>query len=59
MALLIMRGIVTGLLEFSIEQEGVCRESALDKNSKDYFPSSESSSKGILDLIQSDVSGSM
>jgi hypothetical protein len=37
----------------------VCRGCALGKNAKDSFPSSESRSKGILDLIHSDVSGSM
>jgi hypothetical protein len=57
-ALSILRGIVTGLPEFSIEQQGVCRGCALGKNAKDAFPSSESRSKGILDLIHSYVSGS-
>jgi hypothetical protein len=57
--ILILREIVTGLLEFSIEQQGVCRGCALGKNSKDSFPSSKSRSKGILDLIHSYVSGSM
>jgi hypothetical protein len=55
----ILRGIVTGLPEFSIEQQGVCRGCALGKNAKDSFPSNESRSKGILDLIHSYVSGSM
>jgi hypothetical protein len=32
---------------------------ALGKNSKDAFPSSESRSKGILDLIHSHVNGPM
>jgi hypothetical protein len=58
-ALSILRGIVTGLLEFSIEQQGICRGCALGKNAKVVFSSSESRSKGILDLIHSDVSGSM
>jgi hypothetical protein len=35
----ILRGIVTGLLEFNIEQQGVCRGCALGKNSKVVFPS--------------------
>jgi hypothetical protein len=55
----IPRRIVTCLLEFSIEQQGVCRGCTLDKNSKDTFPSSESRSKGNLDLIHSYVSGMM
>jgi hypothetical protein len=58
-SILILRGIVTGLPEFSIEQQGVCRGCALGKNAKDSFPRSESRSKGILDLIHSYVSGPM
>jgi hypothetical protein len=38
-ALSILRGIVTGLPEFSIEQQGVCRGCALGKNAKADFPS--------------------
>jgi hypothetical protein len=37
----------------------VCRGCALGKNVKATFPSNESRSKGILDLIHSDVSGSI
>jgi hypothetical protein len=37
----------------------VCRGCALGKNAKDAFPSNESRSKGILDLIHSNVCGSM
>jgi hypothetical protein len=37
----------------------VCRGCALGNNVKDYFPSSESRSKGILYIIHSHVSGSM
>jgi hypothetical protein len=37
----------------------VCRGCALGKNAKDDFPSNESRSKGILDLIHSYVSGMM
>jgi hypothetical protein len=58
-ALPILRGIVIGLLDFSVEQQGVCRGCALGKNAKDDFPSRESRSKGILDRIHSDVSGLM
>jgi hypothetical protein len=46
-----LREIVTGLPDFSIEQKGMCRGCALGKNAKDDFPSSESRSKGILDII--------
>jgi hypothetical protein len=56
-ALPILREIVTGLPDFSVEQQGVCRGCALGKNAKAAFPSSESRSKGILDLIHSDVCG--
>lgn len=63
-ALAILREIVTGLLEFSLEQQGVCKGHALGKNAKATFPnseslSSESRSKGILDLIHTDVCGPM
>ena len=37
----------------------MCKGCALGKNIKDDFPSSESKSKGILDLIHSDVCGPM
>jgi hypothetical protein len=37
----------------------VCRGCALGKNAKASFPSKQSRSKGILDIIHSDVSGSM
>jgi hypothetical protein len=37
----------------------VCIGCALGNNAKASFPSSESSSKGILDIINLDVSGSM
>jgi hypothetical protein len=58
-ALSILRKIVTGLPEFKVEQQGVCRGCALGKNVKATFPSSESKYKGILDLIHSDVCGPM
>jgi hypothetical protein len=37
----------------------VCKGCALGKNAKASFPSSKNRSKGILDLIHPDVSGSM
>jgi hypothetical protein len=43
----------------TVEQQGVCRRCALDKNVKVVFPSSESRPKGILDLIHLDVYGPM
>jgi hypothetical protein len=58
-ALPILREIVTGLPDFSIEQQGVCRGCTLGKHAKVAFPSSEHRSKGILDLVHSDVCGPM
>jgi hypothetical protein len=49
----ILREIVTGLPDFSIEQQGVCRGCTLGKHAKAAFPSSEHRSKGILDLVHS------
>jgi transposase InsO family protein len=51
--------MVTRLLEFSLDQQGVCKGCALGKNVKATFPSSETRSKGILHLIHSDVEGPM
>jgi len=50
---------VTGLLEIHIEHDGICRGCALGKNVKGSFSSSDSRSKGILDLIHTDVCGPM
>jgi hypothetical protein len=58
-ALSILREIVIGLPNYNVEQQGVCRGCALDKNAKATFPSNERRSKGILDLIHSDVSWMM
>jgi hypothetical protein len=51
--------MVTGLPEIHIEHDGVCRGCALGKNVKGSFSSSDSRSKGILDLIHTDVCGPM
>ena len=50
-----MRDIVTGLLDFIVEQHGMCRACAFGKNLKDAFPRSENKSKRILGLIHLDV----
>jgi hypothetical protein len=50
----ILREIVTGLPEFSIEQHGVCRGCTLGKHAKVAFPSSKHRSKEILDLVIED-----
>jgi hypothetical protein len=59
MALSITREIVTDLPNFNIDQKGMCKGCALGKNANAIFPRSESRSKGILDLIHSNVSGPM
>jgi hypothetical protein len=51
--------MVTSLLEIHIEHAGVCRGCALGKNVKGSFSSSDSRSKGILDLIHTHVCGSI
>jgi hypothetical protein len=55
----ILREIVTGLPEFSIEKHGVCRGCMFGKHAKVAFPSNKHRSKGILDLVHSCVCGSM
>ena len=51
--------MVTGLLDIQVEHDGVCKGCALGKNVKGSFTSSDSRSKGILDIIHSDVCGQM
>jgi transposase InsO family protein len=51
--------MVTGLPEFGVEHQGVCRGCALGKNAKDAFPSNDSRSKEILGLVHSNVCGPM
>jgi hypothetical protein len=58
-ALPVLRKMVIGLLEFGVEHHCVCRGCALGKNAKAVFSSSDSRSKGILDLVHSDVCGPM
>jgi hypothetical protein len=50
---------VTGLPEIQVDHEGVCKGCAQGKNTKNPFPSSDSQAKGILDIIHSDIGGSM
>jgi hypothetical protein len=47
--------MVTGLPEIHVQHDGVCRGCALGKNVKGFFLSSDSTSKGILDLVHTDV----
>jgi hypothetical protein len=58
-ALPLLRQMVTGLPDFSLDHQGVYRGCALGKNVKVPFPSNETRSKGILDLIHSDMGGPM
>jgi transposase InsO family protein len=58
-ALPTLKRMVTGLPELQVEHDGICRGCALGKNAKGYFPSSDNRSKGILDLVHSDVCGPM
>jgi hypothetical protein len=54
-ALPALRRMVTGIPEPQAEHEGVCRGCTLGKNTKGPYSSSDSRSKGILDLMHSDV----
>jgi hypothetical protein len=49
-ALNVLKAIVTGLPELSIEHSDVCKGCALGKYAKTTFPSSDNRSKGILDF---------
>ena len=51
--------MVTGLPKIHVEHDGICRGCALGKNAKRSFPSSDSRSKEILDLVHSDLCGPM
>jgi hypothetical protein len=51
--------MVVGIPKLKLVHEGVCRGCTLGKNIKKPFPSSENRSKGILDIIHSDVCGHM
>jgi hypothetical protein len=54
-----LREVVTGVPQISIEHQDVCRGCALGKFAKASFPSSDSRSAGILDLVHTDVCGPM
>lgn len=51
--------MVTGMPDLQFEHDGICRGCALGKNAKEFFSSSNKRSKGILDLIHSDICGPM
>jgi hypothetical protein len=48
-----------GMPTFHFDHDGICRACVLGKNIKKSFPNSNSRSKGILDLIHSDICGPM
>ena len=58
-ALRVLREIVTRVPDLSIEHQELCKGCALRKYTKTAFPNSDSRAAGILDLIHSDVCGSM
>jgi hypothetical protein len=51
--------VVTGVPQINIEHQDVCRGCALGKFAKASFPSNDSRSVGILDLVHTDVCGPM
>jgi hypothetical protein len=58
-ALKILGKIVTGMPPFSTDHHAVCKGCALGKYTRAPFPKSDHRSKGILDLIHSDICGPM
>ena len=58
-SLSLLRKIVTGFLELNVERDGVCKGCALGKHVKAAFPNNETKSKGVLDLVHSDICGPM
>jgi hypothetical protein len=58
-ALPTLKRMFTGLSELHVEHDGICRGCALGKNAKGSFPRSDDKSKGILDIVHSDVCGPM
>jgi hypothetical protein len=54
-----LREVVTGVPQISTKHQDVCRGCALGKFTKASFPSSDTRSVGILDLVHTDVCGPM
>jgi transposase InsO family protein len=50
---------VTGLLDFKVDHEGVCKGCAQGKNINNHFLKSDSKAEGVLELIHLDVCGPM
>ena len=57
--LLGLQKMVTGMPEVSPKHDGICKGCALGNNTKKSFSRSKNRSKGILDLIHSDICGPM
>ena len=51
--------MVRGMPTFHFEHDGIYRGCVLGKNTKKSFPNNNKRSKGILDLIHSDICGPM
>jgi hypothetical protein len=58
-ALRVLREMVMGVPDFSLEHHELCKGCILGKYTKTAFPSSDSGAAEILDLIHSDVCGPM
>jgi hypothetical protein len=58
-ALKILSRIVTGIPSFSTEHHEICKGCALGKYVRAPFPRSDYRSKGILDLVHTDICGPM
>lgn len=58
-SLSLLKGMMVGFPHFKVERRGVCKGCALQKHAKATFPSNEHKSRGILDLIHSNVCGPM
>jgi hypothetical protein len=50
---------VTGLPDFKVDHEGVCKGCAQGNNIKNHFPKRYIKEKGVLEFIHSDVCGNM
>ena len=58
-ALSIVSKVVIGLPEIQIDHEGVCKGFAQGKNTKNPYPNNDNKVKGILDIIHSNICGTM
>jgi hypothetical protein len=54
-----LQKMVIGMPVFAFEHDSICRGCALGKNTKKAYPHSNRKTNGILDLVHSDLCGSM